>query len=141
MEYNSAFFGLYQNLFLVLESELGRSRAIELFGKIMVMGLKKAYDASSFSRGNPEDFARVVGARDNSVGLRVEFPIVENRRIVYQFWTDPFPGLKGKIEPEELDATYMQFKVSYLLGDNWYYKTTKHIWHGNDCTEHVIEEK
>lgn len=139
MAYNSVFFGLYKNLFIILKSELGTKKAVQLFRKIMVFGLKKAYDARGFSKGKPSEFARVVGARDDSVGLKVKFPVIEKNRVVYQFWTDPFPGLKGKVSAKEMDSTYMQFKVDYLLGKGWKYHTTKHFWKGDRYTEHVIE--
>lgn len=141
MAYNAAFFSLYENLFLVLKSELGKKQALFLFRKIMEKGLKAAYDKMGFNVGKPREFVQVVRARDKSVGLIVKFPIVEKNRIVYQFWTDPFPNLKGKISANELDNTYMQFKVHYLLGKKWNYKTTKHIWKGDKITEHVIEKK
>jgi hypothetical protein len=136
-EYNTAFFSLYENLFLVLKDNFGEEKALELFRQIMEKGLKKAYDSSGFQRGNPQEFARVVGARDESVGLYVKFPEVTENRIVYQFHTDPFPGLKGHVALEKLDDTYMAFKVRYLLGENWSYTTTKHIWR-DEFTEHVI---
>lgn len=137
-EYNAAFFGLYENVFLVLKQAFGEERALGLFRKIMEKGLKKAYDTSGFEKGNPQDFVRVVGERDINVGLRVEFPEITEDRVVYQFHTDPFPNLKEHVDPERLDDTYMAFKVRYLLGENWKYKTTKHIWKGDKFTEHVI---
>lgn len=136
--YNSAFFGLYENLFIVLKEELGEETALELFGKVMERGLTKAYDAAGFEKGSAVDFCRVVGDRDEGVGLEVDFPEVAENKIVYRFHTDPFPGLKGKVTPEKLDATYMRFKVRYLLGDDWQYKTTKHVWKGDAFSEHVI---
>jgi len=140
MKYNSAFFGLYQNLIWVLKKEFREKRALELFAKIMQKGLRTAYDQTKFRKGNPVDFCRIVKARDQSVGLRVSVKATKNR-IVYRFFTDPFPLLKGKISPKKLDATYMQFKVRYLLGKNWHYKTTKHLWKGNRFTEHIIERR
>ncbi|MCD6247404.1 MAG: hypothetical protein J7J87_03175 [Candidatus Diapherotrites archaeon] len=140
-EYNAPFFALYENTFLVLKENFGEEKALEIFTKIMERGLKKAYDAMGFQKGNPQDFARVLRARDESVGLHVEFPEVSENKIVYQFHTDPFPNLKGQVEPEKLDATYMGFKVRYLLGNNWGYKTTKHLWKGDPYTEHVIFKK
>ncbi len=141
MAYNAAMFGLYENLFLVLKNKLGERKAVDLFRTIITAGLKKSYDANSFEKGNPKSFAQTVKKRDESVGVEVKFPIVTDRKIVYQFWTDPFPNLKGKVDPHTLDDTYMHFKVSYLLGDNWTYNTTKHFWRGDACTEHVIEKK
>ena len=137
-EYNATFFGLYENTFLVLKENLGEEKALELFRQIMEKGLRKAYDASGFERGNPQDFARVVGERDKNVGLHVEFPEVTESKIVYRFYTDPFPNLRGHVDHEKLDDTYMSFKVRYLLGENWNYKTTKHIWEGDEFTEFVI---
>lgn len=141
MEYNTAFFSLYENVFLVLKDEFGEEKALTLFRKIMERGLEKAYSAMGFEKGDPKDFARVVGERDNNVGLRVELPFVGEAKIVYQFHTDPFPNLNGHVEPEKLDDTYMAFKVRFLLGDDWSYRTTKHIWKGDQYTEHVIEKQ
>ena len=141
MEYNKAFFGLYENIFLVLKEEFGEEKALGLFTKVMRSGLKKSYDASGFEKDSPKDFARVVGERDKSVGLKVSFPEVENSKIVYRFLTDPFPGLKGKVDAHKLDDTYMAFKVDYLLGNGWKYGTTKHIWKGDEFTEHVISKE
>lgn len=137
-EYNVAFFGLYENLFLVLKENFGEEKALGLFRQIMEKGLKKTYDASGFKRGNPKDFVRVVGERDRNVGLRVEFPKITDNKIVYQFHTDPFPNLKGQVERKKLDDTYMAFKVRYLLGEDWTYETIKHFWEGDKFTEHVI---
>jgi len=137
-EYNAAFFGLYENVFIILKENLGEERTLDLFRQVMERGLKKAYDNSGFAKGDPQDFARVVGERDKNVGLHVEFPEVTKDRVVYQFHTDPFPNLKGSVESEKLDGTYMAFKVRYLLGEDWAYKTTKHLWNGGQFTEHVI---
>ncbi len=141
MQYNRAFFGLYENIFLVLKEEFGEERALQLFTKVMHKGLKKAYDSSGFQKGSAKHFAKVVGERDASVGLKVSFPVVEENKIVYRFLTDPFPGLKQAVEPEKLDAAYMGFKVAYLLGEEWNYKTTKHLWKGDEFTEHEIFRK
>ena len=107
----------------------------------MRFGLKKSYDVSDFKKGSPKDFARVVGERDKSVGLKVSFPEVNETRVVYRFLTDPFLGLNGKVDAHKLDDTYMAFKVEYLLGNDWNYKTPKHIWKGNAFTEHIISKK
>lgn len=139
--YNAAFFGLYENMFLVLKENLDNEKALELFRQVMHRRLKKAYDASGFVQGDTQDFARVVGERDRSVGLHVEFPEIAKDKIVYRFRTDPFPNLRGQVEAEKLDDTYMGFKISYLLGDDWIYKTTKHLWKGDEFTEHMITRK
>jgi len=136
--YNKAFFSVYENLFLVLKKEFGEEKALKLFSKVMRFGLKKAYDSSGFQKGSSKDFMRVVGERDRSVGLKVSFPIVERKKIIYRFLTDPFPGLKGKVTAKKIDYTYMPFKVNYLLGKKWNYKTTNHLWEGKKFTEHVI---
>lgn len=139
MKYNQAFFGLYQNLFLVLKRESGERKALDLFAKIVQKGLKTAYDQEKFRKGNPLDFCRVVKARDQSVGLKVSVLATKNR-IVYRFFTDPFPLLKEKVSAQKLGATYMQFKVRYLLGTQWDYRTTKHLWRRQSCTEFVIQK-
>ncbi|VVB75923.1 Uncharacterised protein [uncultured archaeon] len=141
MELNKAFFGLYENWFIITNEELGEDKAIDLFTKVMRFGLKKAYDAYDVKPGPAKEFARVVKERDNSVGLRVEFPEVTDKKIVYRFIDDPFPGLKGKVNHSKLDRTYMQFKVDYILGKDWSYKTTKHIWKGDPYIEHIITKK
>lgn len=140
-EYNAAFFTLYENVFLILKGKLGEEKALDILGRVMERGLGRAYDSMGFRRGSPRDFARVIKARDESVGLHVEFPEIGESRIVYRFHTDPFPNLKGKVAPEKLDSTYMTFKVRYLLGDGWGYSTTKHLWRGDPFTEHVITRK
>jgi hypothetical protein len=138
MGYNKAFFGLYENWFIVLKQELGEDKAIELFTKVMEFGLKKAYDAYGANPGSTKEFAIVVGERDKSVGLRVEFPEIKENKIVYQFLDDPFPNLKGITSFQKIDGNYMKFKVRFLLGENWDYTTTKHKWLGDEYTEHVI---
>jgi hypothetical protein len=141
MEYNAAFFGLYTNVFKILKEEFGEEKALELFTKLMKKGLKVAYDSMGFEKGNAKDFARVLKARDESVGLKVEFPVIEENKVIYQFHTDPFPNLKKEVEASKLDATYMEFKIKYLLGEEWKYSTTKHFWNGDSYTEHIIEKQ
>lgn len=135
---NLAFFGLYENLFIVLKEEHGGEMALNIFRKVMEKGLKTAYDKMGFKKGNINDFVRVLTERDNSVGLRVKFPEITENKIVYQFYDDPFPGLKGKVEHEKLDDTFISFKIKHILGNEWKYKTTKHVWDGNEYTEYVI---
>lgn len=137
---NLAFFGLYENLFIVLKEELGEEMALSIFRKIMEKGLKTAYDKMGFEKGNRNDFVRVLTERDNSVGLRVEFPEITENKIVYRFNDDPFPGLKGIVEKKKLDDTYIAFKIKHVLGDKWRYKNTKHFWNGDECTEFIIEK-
>ncbi|MCK4327670.1 MAG: hypothetical protein KAW41_04305 [Candidatus Diapherotrites archaeon] len=137
MKRNEAFFSLYENFFLAMKKDLGEEKALELFTKVMHNGLKKAYDASGFTRGSVGDFVRVITERDEGVGLRVELVPGEGK-IIYRFLDDPFPNLKNKVDAAKLDATYIAFKVSYLLGDGWGYTTTKHLWRGDSFTEHVI---
>lgn len=137
-EYNAAFFGVYENLYKVLYNKFGEGEAVEYFRAVMEMGLKKAYDALSFQRGNVYDFVRILEERDNSVGLLVKFPEVKENRVIYQFYIDPFPGLKGLIPYHKLDDTYINFKINYLLGSDWHYETTKHLWEGDPYTEFTI---
>lgn len=136
-EYNKPFFSLYENVFLELKERLGQDGAIEVFKSLMKKGLSASY-GDDYQKGKTEEFARLVGERDELVGLEVKFPVVEEDKLVYQFHTDPFPGLKGKVDSKDLDETYMNFKVKYILGDDWKFKTTKHLWEGAPFTEHEI---
>ena len=137
MAYNAAFFGLFENIFKLLKKEFGEEKALDLFTKLMATGLGKSY-GDNFVKGQSNEFARVVSERDKIVGLHVEFPQVEENTIIYQFHDDPFPNLKGEVDAEKLDKTYIDFKVNYLLGEGWQYHTTKHLWWGDEYTEHVI---
>ena len=137
MNYNAAFFGLFENTFKLLKKEFGEEKALDLFTKLMATGLGKAY-GDNFIKGQPKEFARVVSERDEMVGLHVEVPQADDKTIIYQFHDDPFPNLKGEVDAEKLDKTYIEFKINYLLGEGWHYQTTKHLWWGDKYTEHVI---
>ena len=136
-EYNAAFFGLYENWFKLLKNEFGENKAINLFRKAMETGLSKSY-GNNFKKGLTSEFARLVGERDNDVGLLVKFPEISENKLVYQFHTDPFPNLKNEVASQQLDDTYIAFKVKYILGDDWNYKNTTHIWNDDTYTEFVI---
>lgn len=135
--YNAAFFGLFENVFKLLKQEYGEERALELFSELMTMGLSKSY-GNDFKKGDLVAFERMVGERDKMVGLKVEFIRNSANELVYQFHDDPFPNLKGLVDPQKLDHCYMAFKVRYILGEGWSYKTTKHLWNGDQYTEHQI---
>ena len=137
MAYNTPFFNTLTTLFLMYKKKYGEEEALKFFEEFFSTRLKGVYDKMGFQKGNPQDFARVVGENDRNLGLKVEF-VVEKNKIIYRFFTDPFPHLKGEVDPITFDSTYMKFKVSYLLGD-WKLKTTKHLWNSDECTEHVIE--
>ena len=137
MNYNSAFFGLFENVFLLLKDEFGEKKALELFSALMSKGLSKSY-GNDFTKGDSKAFEQLVKERDALVGLKVEFPLVTENKLIYCFYDDPFPNLKGHVEHGALDECYMRFKVNYILGSNWDYKTTKHIWDGDEYTEHQI---
>ncbi len=139
MQRNEAFFRAHERWFIQVKERYGEADALACMRSVMEYNLGNAY-GDGFAKGNPQDFARVVGERDASVGLTVKFPVISDNKIVYQFHTDPFPELRGHVSAENLDATYMKLKVHHLMGDGWSYTTTKHIWHGDDCTEHVIEK-
>lgn len=137
MNYNSAFFGLFENVFKLLKAEYGEAKALDMFTKLMEMGLSKSY-GKDFQFGKSSEFERIVSERDRVVGLRVEFPLVTENKIVYQFHDDPFPNLKGEVSHNDLDKCYLQFKINYILGAGWEYKTTKHLWDGDLFTQHEI---
>ncbi|MBV9576503.1 MAG: hypothetical protein JO149_07755 [Gammaproteobacteria bacterium] len=138
-EYNAAFFSLYENWFKLLKKEFGEEKAIDLFRKAMEAGLSKAY-GESFKKGLTSEFVKLVGERDNNVGLLVKFPEITENKLIYQFHTDPFPNLKNEVSSQKLDDTYIAFKVRYILGDEWRYKNTTHLWNGDSCTEFVISK-
>jgi len=140
-KYNAAFFGSIETAFKILKQKYGKRAALEFLSELMKRNLSKAYAAMGAKRnGGPTEYKRVVGARDAAVGLKVSFRNLPSG-FTYRFHTDPFPGLRGEVAPEELDRTYMEFKRDYLLGPAWSYKTTKHLWRGDAFTEHVFEEK
>lgn len=137
-EFNYPFFGLYENVFLTYSEQYNTQEALNFMKKLFAKALGKAYMSVGFSKGNINDFANVVKERDESVGLHVEFPLVTDSKIIYQFHRDPFPNLKNLVTSHELDDTYLHFKVNFLLGEDWQYMTTQHIWSGYPYTEHVI---
>lgn len=140
MAYNAAFFGLFENTFILLKKEFGVNKALDLFTQLMTTGLSKAY-GDSFIKGQPQEFARVVSERDKLVGLHVKFPQIDDQTIVYQFHDDPFPNLKCEVDAALLDKSYIEFKINHLLGSDWHYHTSKHLWLGDKYTEHVITKK
>lgn len=140
MTYNTPFFTLFENVFKLIKNEFNEDKALEYFSKLMEQGLSKSY-GNDFLKGDPLEFVRIVQERDNLVGLRVKFPVVTNTEIIYQFLDDPFSNLKGLVFEEKLDACFINFKIKYLLGDNWIYKNTKHFWRGDRLTEYRIEKK
>ena len=139
--FNTPFFNLYENLYLVLREAYNEQQALILFKRIMEKGLKKAYDVLGFKKGDPDSFREVITSRDNSVGLTVNFPEISETKIIYQLCADPFANLKGVVDHSLLDSTYINFKIEYLLGNNWFYNTTKHLWQGDHCIEFIICKK
>lgn len=138
---NSAFFGLYENVFFTAKENYGEEFALQFMRSLFERALAKAYLSEGFEKGVPSAFLKVVGLRDESVGLQVDFPEVSDVRIVYRFLNDPFPGLKGHVDPEKLCDTFIRFKVNFLLGDHWNYKLTCHCWNGAPFTEFLIFRK
>jgi hypothetical protein len=136
-KYNTAFFSLLENTFITLKSRFDEDVAIDIFTEIMEKGLRDSYGTSFIFRDTSE-FVRLVSQRDASVGLKVEFPCIQTDKLVYRFYTDPMPRLNGIIDYFKLDAVYMNFKIGYILGNDWSFSTTKHIWLGDECSEHII---
>ena len=92
-EYNAAFFGLFENVFLTLKKHFNEDTALDLFRELMEKGLSKAY-GDNIIKGNTKEFVNLVGERDKNVGLHVEFPVVEEDTLVYEFKTGPYNGQK-----------------------------------------------
>lgn len=136
--FNAAFFSLYEKVFTEYVERHGLQETLAFMKRLFSSSLGPAYNSSGFVKGNPEDFARVVKERDEGVGLEVKLPVVSDERIVYQFHRDPFPGLRGLVDHEDLDSCYLDFKIRHLLGEDWKYKTVKHIWKNDAYSEHII---
>ena len=139
--YNAPFFNSITNTFLIYKELHGEERSLEFLAELMGRTLGASFKALGLTKGDPRSFVDVIRARDEAVGLRVSFPDISDTQIVYRFHTDPFPRLKDYVDPYKLDATYMKFKVSYLLGEEWTYDTTSHLWRCTPFTEHVITKK
>lgn len=139
MNYNSAFFSLFENIFKLIKEEYNEERSLEIFSKLMEQGLAKSY-GNNFIKGRSSEFIRLVEERDKMVGLRVAFPVVTENEIIYQFLDDPFPNLKGCVDEGKLDACFINFKIKYILGEDWSYITTKHLWRGDNLTEYKISK-
>ncbi len=138
--YNAAFFRLYETFYNVLHRDLG-SDGFRIWKQVLRDGLFLAYDSSGAKRlGGVEEFFKFVGERDAGVGLNVSFEKTADG-FIYRFFTDPFPGLKGRIDWNDLVDSYLAPKTAYFLGPDWSYRTTKHRWDGAECTEHVFVRK
>ncbi len=140
VKYNAPFFNGLTAVVLALKKRYGEEQAIDVMREVFSARLKGVYDRLGFTKGKLEDFIRVVAENDRMLGLEVEL-FLESEKIIYRFKTDPFPNLKGHVDPENFDDAYLRFKVEYLLGTDWDYRTTKHLWRGDPFTEHVIERK
>ena len=133
-------FGTYASAFRVYKERHGEEQALGFMARLFVVNLTTAYDANGFTKGSPESFAKAVGERDASVGLRVTITVINDNTIMYEFHDDPFPMLKGLVDPRQFDATYMKFKIEYLLGGGWMYTTPEHIWENGTVTKHIIRK-
>ena len=139
-EFNAAFFGSLERVFLLYKEKHGKNAALSFMQELFSHRLKEGYDSLGFKKGNLGDFGRVVRENDMQLGLKVEIYLFDDK-VTYRFLDDPFPGLKGTLDHASCDSMYMDFKVNYLLGKKWFYTTTKHVWKGDGLTEHVIEKK
>lgn len=140
MEYNALFFGLYELFFKVMKQELGEAKALDIFRKVMEAGLAPAF-GTDFKKGSIDEFARIVGGVDAAVGLKVEVVKVNENEFYFRLLNDIFPGLKGLVAHDKIDAIYMPFKVSHILGTGWGYRCTKHLWNNDPYIEFHIFKK
>ncbi len=138
--YNAAFFAGITNTFIIASEKYGEEEALDFLTELMKRSLGAAYGMMGAKRGK-EEFIRCVGERDATVGLKVSFEVKGDNSFAYRFHTDPFPNLRGKVDPNKLDATYIGFKVAFFMGPDWTYTTKKHIWKGDEYTEHLIHVK
>lgn len=131
----------YKRDFLWAQRLYGDDAAYEFMHVLFSVRLADAY-GTDFKKGNPRDFIRVVGERDKSVGLHVRFKLSDDQSsITYQFVTDPFSNLSGRVDPERFYGAFMDFKVEYLLGTEWSYKMTRHHHRNEGITEFVITKE
>ena len=135
--YNTSFFGALSTFFLQYKDRHGEEEALDFFEQFFLARLGLVYKQIGYEQGNPDHFARVVKKNDDDLGLDVSIS-AGNDVITYCFITDPFPQLKGEVDPEKWDRTYMRPKLAILLGDGWTYETVSHRWKGDAVTEHVI---
>jgi hypothetical protein len=135
--YNAPFFNALSCVFLTYRRMHGEEEALRFIHEVFSQRLGPVYDSWGFRKGDEQDFARVVGRNDKLLGLAVSLDI-QPQRIIYRFHTDPFPLLKGLVDAARFDRTYLDFKVSHLLGADWSYTTPHHLWKGEPYTEHVI---
>lgn len=68
-----------ENTFLVLAQQLSLERALDLFSKIITTGLRESYGEID-QQGQPQLFAELVELRDQAVGLRVAFCVLQYYR-------------------------------------------------------------
>jgi hypothetical protein len=138
-EYNIAFFKLYERFFLKLKEKLGE-KGIDLWKETMKDALVISYRESGAKKnGGINEFIKFVEERDKSVGLQVTFELT-NDGFIYRFHNDPFPGLKGHIEWKTIVDSYLSVKRDFFLGEGWVYHTPKHIWDGDEYTEHIFKK-
>ncbi len=140
VEYNALFFGLYELFFKVMREEVGEEKALQIFRKVMETGLAPAFGAD-FKKGKIDEFVRIVGGVDEAVGLKVEFIKISENEFYFRLHNDIFPNLKGLVNHDKIDAIYMPFKVSYILGGDWGYRCTKHLWNNDPYIEFHIFKK
>lgn len=139
VEYNLAFFKLYERFFLKLNEKFGK-KGIDIWKETMRDTLIAAYcESGAKENGGMDDFIKYVGERDKSVGLQVTFKRTREG-FIYRFYNDPFPGLKGQVDWKIIVDSYLSAKRDFFLGKQWVYYTPKHIWDGDEYIEHVFKK-
>lgn len=128
----------YQEAFKTQLKDHGKQRALDFMRELFAQELAPAYDDFGFEKGNAIDFANCVSSRDESLGLNVEVDLPQENKIVYRLHEDLFPQLKDIVAASEIDSTFLEFNVSYLLGEDWCVETSRHIWDGAPFSEYVI---
>ena len=137
---NEQLFDLCTQAYVTAEELYGSKEALGYMKYLFSRFLKPTYDEMRFVKGDPHSFAKTVGKRDAAVGLHVILHVAKNK-IIYEFHDDPFPELKRIVDPRDFDATYMEFNIEYLLGNDWTYTTPVHIWENEKFTRHIITRK
>ncbi len=140
--YNAPLFNSMENSFIILSSWYGEHRALHFLSTLMSKNLGIVYkNAGAKDLSGPEGFKKYVIGTDSSMGIKSTFSVLGPEKFSYKLYTDIFPNLKGLVDPQKLDETFVKYKVHFFFGPEWSYSATKHIWKGDECTSYIIRKK
>lgn len=131
------FFGVFEGVYFLMKDSVSKQYAIEVVTELVERYLRKIY-GNNFIRGRTNEFKRLVGAEDRLSGLKVDFPFVTEKSIVYRLHDNLSAVMQEEVSIEVFDSFHLDFKVKYILGSSWKYKIIKHTWLGDTYTEYLI---